>query len=125
MKAKFIMTAGATVYAICGLALLFFSKETLGLNEAASPSRAIFITQLFGAAMLGLAAMNWIARSSILGGIYGRAILVGNFYFAFISLLINSRALLNAAAPGWLGISTAISFLLTSGFGYLLFGKAR
>ena len=43
--------------------------------------------QLLGAALLGFAAANWLARRSMLGGIYGRAVVAGNAAFAFIGAL--------------------------------------
>jgi len=117
------MTASAVVYGLFGAVLLFLSKEVLALDATATNAR--LIAQLLGAAMLGMAAMNWIARGSILGGIYGRAILAGNFTYTFISLLISLRAWFAASENGWLGFSAAFYFILFGGFGFLLFGKPR
>jgi hypothetical protein len=51
---------------------------------------APLIGQLLGGALLGFAVMNWIARGSTLGGIYGRAVVAGNqmhFTVAGLALL--------------------------------------
>jgi hypothetical protein len=70
-----------TISALClgaaGLLLLFAPRETGdALVPAAAGADAVL--QLLGAAFLGFAMMNWTARGAALGGIYGRAVVVGN-----------------------------------------------
>ena len=72
--------AGVATSALCaaglGAMLLFAPDEVSG---ALAPGRAGGpLIPLLGAALLGFAAMNWIARGAVLGGIYGRAVVAGN-----------------------------------------------
>lgn len=70
------VTATALCLAIMGVALLFAGDEVGRLvfgGAVVEPQ-----TSLYSAALLGYAAMNWIARSSTLGGIYGRAVVAAN-----------------------------------------------
>lgn len=77
------------------IALLLISGATLlFLPEIASPAvdsadpRLLVLAQLLGASLLAFAAGNWTARGAILGGIYGRAVVVGNQAFAFVGTLV-------------------------------------
>ena len=75
------MHAGVTLSALClaagGILLLFAPRETgAALLPGASGADKLF--QLLGAALLGFAMMNWTAKGAALGGIYGRAVVIGN-----------------------------------------------
>lgn len=75
------MHAGVTVSALClgaaGILFLFAPQETgAALLPDASGGDKLF--QLLGAALLGFAMMNWTAKGAALGGIYGRAVVIGN-----------------------------------------------
>ncbi len=65
------VTATAMLFALFGLVLLFAAEDVsrlLGPEPTHPP-----LPQLRGVALLGFAAMNWMARGAALGGIYGRA----------------------------------------------------
>lgn len=70
------MTASAVCFASMGLLILFATEEVSALLSPEPSNHGLY--QLLGAALLGFAAMNWIARGSVLGGIYGRAVIAGN-----------------------------------------------
>jgi hypothetical protein len=60
---------------LAGILLTFAPQETAAaLNLPAAP----IVMQLLGAGLLGFGMMNWTARGSMLGGIYGRAIVIAN-----------------------------------------------
>ncbi len=69
MKSSLVSRASALVLCIGGLALLFAPDVVLSWLEPEFPAGAAWIGQLLGAAWLGLAALNWLNRSAILGGI--------------------------------------------------------
>lgn len=78
------------VSAVCltfaGLAFLFAGVEVTGAafgTPVAEPFPAIL-----GAALLGFGSMNWIARHHVLGGIYGRSVVVANQTHLVIGALI-------------------------------------
>lgn len=125
MSSKQLIALGVLFYGLFGFTLLFMPQELLALNESAAAPHAALLAQFLGAALLGFAAMNWMARGSILGGIYGRAVMNGNFTFAFISALLTIRPLLAPSPPLWLWIYGVVSVALAVAFGYLMFGKAR
>jgi hypothetical protein len=93
---------GVTAFAVClgvaGAALLFAPSE-VAATVGASGADVIF--QLLGAALLGLAAMNHIARGSLLGGIYGRAIVTADqVHFTIGAIALCKHAWRAPVRPG-------------------------
>ncbi len=93
----------AALLAAAGLAALF-APEVAGTTAPVA-------VQVVGASLLGFAALTWTARGLVLGGIYGRAVVVGNQTFAFIAALVLGRSLLETR-------SVAVGVL----FGIVAFG---
>lgn len=94
----------AIILLIGGLALLFAPDVILPALIPGFPPAAAWLGQLLGAAWLGVAALNWLQRSAILGGIYGRPVVFANSVLYMVSALSLARALLGGAAPraAWL-----------------------
>ncbi len=79
------------LYAVCQGALgvlLLLVPESAGLLDSSAETPGLVLYQLIGAAFIGFAFGNWTARESILGGIYGRAVVVGNQTFSFIGTMV-------------------------------------
>lgn len=116
MKSVPTLIAGyAVLLALCGAAFLFAPGEVgalVGDGDVTVPQLA----QLFGAALLGFGAANWIARRSMLGGIYGRSVVAGNLAFAFVGALSLLGNFPDAPGP------TLWVLLVILGIGSVLFG---
>lgn len=99
------VTSAAACLAIAGAALLFAPHEVAGLIGVPGPD---VLLQLFGAALLGLASMNHIARGSILGGIYGRAVVTADqVHFTIGALALCSHAVRSPVEPVfWIAVAT-------------------
>lgn len=104
----------AALLLVAGVALLF-APEVVFVGMAEGEGQDLVLAQLLGAALLGFAAANWTARGAVLGGIYGRAVVVGNQAFAFIGVLVLLRNL-----PAERGL-TFWFFLLVLAFGAVLY----
>src|SRR5688572_8397251 len=90
------MVMSAMVLGTAGLALLFAPSELGRLAAGTDSTAASPITlQLWAAALLGLGATNWIGRGLTLGGIYGRALVVGNLVHWTVGGLVAVRAALD------------------------------
>jgi len=117
---SWIVTAFAFCLAILGLAFMLGPQEMgatiLGRNDLEP------MTSLLGAAMIGMGLMNWIARNSALGGIYGRTVVSGNqAHFMIGSLILLKRG----AAVGGTGAYWVLAAFYVVGaafFSSLLFG---
>ena len=73
------MAASALVMAILGLIASFLPQEVLAQAGEQSTGLLPFVVQIIGALYLGFAMMNWMAKDSLLGGIYNRPVAMGNF----------------------------------------------
>jgi len=83
-----------TIYAGLLFALggtLLFAPLSIGAPVDASTAASPILGQLLGAALIGFGATNWIARRAPLGGIYGRAVVLGNQMFSLIGALVLLR----------------------------------
>ena len=110
----------AALLLLGGLALLFASDVLLPALVPGFPPAAAWLGQWLGAAWLGVAAMNWLQRAAMLGGIYGRPIVLANLALYFVSALSLLRALLGGAAPPaawWVLVPAAV---LAVAYGTLL-----
>lgn len=121
MLARLLVTVAAGFFALGGLTLLFI-PATLQSVLQPDASGGVWLS-LLGAAYWGMAAANWIARHAPLGGIYGRAIVLLDFTYLFVSGLVLLRATLDRVVS-WPGGLLAGLFLVVGGaFGWLLWGS--
>ena len=122
------MALTALFLALVGGALLFAplaSAPWLGLSS--EPSNADTL-QLLGAALASVAMLDWMGRSAIYGGIYGRPITTGNLLLSTYLALGLAQASWGAGSVGgptpWGGRTASLLFLAVAiGFGGLLFRR--
>ena len=62
MKVKFFFTIAAIVMLIFGVAFLIAATWTMNLFGITIDTGGVLMTQLLGAAFLGFAVVNWMAR---------------------------------------------------------------
>jgi hypothetical protein len=79
MKTKLLMTASAAFLFALGVVFSFLPQETLIYLGGEPGALVTLLVQVAGALYLGFAAVNWTARASLIGGIYNRAVALGNF----------------------------------------------
>lgn len=112
---KHIVTLFAVLQIIAGLGMLFVPDAFLTF-EAGDASDADVVAQLVGAAFIGFGAANWIARAAPLGGIYGRAVVVGNQAFSLIgSLILLTNIPTDPPAGFWLVLLLLVSAAILHG----------
>ena len=111
-----IVRVTAAVLLLGGVALLF--APDLVLPALGVPASAAPVGQLLGAAWLGVAALDWLQRDAVLGGVYGRPVVFGNGVLAFVSALSLVGAG-PATAAAW--AVAAVAGALALAWGLLLF----
>ena len=75
---KIVMAASAVLMAVAGLAGSFLPQELLR-NAGLPVSSALAVAvQLYASLLLGFAMVNWMAKDSLIGGIYNRPVAIGN-----------------------------------------------
>lgn len=118
---RVLMSASALAMGLMGLAASFLAEEIVRALGA-SPARPLaLVVQLVGALYLGLATVNWMTRLNLIGGIYGRPVVLANL----IHFVTGALALLKAvSAAGDVRRFWPLALLyavLAAAFGILLF----
>lgn len=78
MNTRWLLGSCAVVLGVAGLALTFAPAEVAALAGWVEAGPPPLVLQLLGAAYLALALLDWMVRRSVIGGIYGRPVVVAN-----------------------------------------------
>jgi hypothetical protein len=116
-----VTTASAIVLLAGGLAMLFAADAILPVLVPGFPAEGAWLGQLLGAAWLGVAMLDWMHRTTLIGGIYGRAIVMANLVLYFVGATSLVRPLLRAGAPAAMWLVFAPFALLALVYGVLLY----
>lgn len=119
MSSTLVSRVSAAVLLLTGLALLFAPDAVLPRLIPDYPTTALWLGQLLGTAWLGVAALNWSSRATILGGIYGRPIVLANVAIYFIGALVMLSAAARAKLPAAVWIAVALAVVLAVAYGWL------
>ena len=92
MNTKTLMIISAVFLAINGFLFTFFPNEIAVLLLGINSDNYIFILilQILGALYLGFSILNWVSKTSLIGGIYNKPLLIGNllhFFTASMALI--------------------------------------
>jgi hypothetical protein len=118
-RTQLAVSASAIFLALLGIALTFGPTEVAGLFGLPSAPLAL---QLLGSALLGFGVMNWTARGSTLGGIYGRAVVAGNqMHFTVGALALLKHGFAVDGSPAFWALTT-VYVLGAALFLHLMFG---
>lgn len=117
-----MMTLSAATLAALGISASFLPQEILSRAAMTVDGFSVALIQIAGALYIGFAMLNWSAKGSLLGGIYGRPIVLANFaHFA-----IGGIVLVKIVAAGQLRVDvavlTAVYLVFAAWFGFALFG---
>lgn len=86
---------GSAVFMLAlGVLLTFAPQEVLAYGGSKAQPAGVLAVQAGGALYLGFAMLNWMAKDSLIGGIYSRPVAMGNLLHFFAM----SAALLKAVA---------------------------
>ena len=126
MKTKLLMESSAVFMALLGASALFFPQEISVKIAVASTNLLIIVVQIIGALYFSFAALNWMARANLIGGIYSKPVAIANFFhFAVTSITLAKSALSQHFSPPLL-VGLAVYALFAIWFGLVLFnGTAK
>jgi hypothetical protein len=116
-----LMSASALVLGLLGALGSFAPDHVLAWLAAPASPALLLAVQVLGALYLGFAALNWMTRHNLIGGIYGRPVVVANLlHFVSAGLAI---VRLVARAPQLTGLwpLAAAYVVFATGFGVVLF----
>ena len=118
MNTKIIMTAAAIVTGIAGIAFTFLPAEILSYASLETNTALLLVFQISGALYFAFAMLNWMTKTSIIGGIYNKPIAVANFTHFFIGAMALLKGLLSNPTLPFLIWAIAILYLIFA----ILFG---
>ena len=120
MNTKLIMMLSAAFLAFTGMGLTFFPQEIAVASGLGFTKAFQLILQILGALFFAFAMLNWMAKGSIIGGIYNRPIVLANLAHFFIGGLALIKALIgNFNLPSHIWILAVIYSVFTVLFGIL------
>jgi hypothetical protein len=91
---------------------VFAPDVVLSRLVGSTSSTAEILVQLMGALYVGFGALNWMSKGSLMGGIYGRPVAVGNVLHFFAGALALVKVMPAMGMP---------AITLPVGLGYLVF----
>ena len=116
------MTASAVFLAAIGLGLTFGATEIAAYWLPGSTITSQLLIQLLGALYFGFALLNWMAKGSVIGGIYNRPIAIGNLtHFLVGGLALLKGLLKHPELPRGLWVLAGLYVLFAVGFGWLFY----
>jgi len=95
MNTKLIMALSAIFLALIGVSLTFLPGEIAVLTGLGASKALLLLLQILGALYFSMAMLNWMAKGSIIGGIYNRPIALANLTHFLIVEIYLVKALMN------------------------------
>lgn len=125
MNTKILMASSALVMAALGVAATFLPQEIIAALGGGSGRTLPLLVQALGATYLGFAMLNWMAKESLIGGIYSRPVSMGNFlHFAVAGIALVKAVMAGERAVAILAC-TALYVVFAVAFGAVVFGRAN
>lgn len=120
MNTKILMISSCIFLGAQGIILTFMPDGIIsGLSIIPEPI-SILLLQLLGALYLGFAMLNWMAKGSLIGGIYNRPIAIGNFMHFLVGALALIKIITNIHTHSEIVISLTIVYsVFAILFGYV------
>jgi hypothetical protein len=88
------MSLSAVFLALIGISFIFLPHEIAAFTGISSTKVFELILQILGALYFGFAMLNWMAKGSVIGGIYNRPIAIANLAHFLIGALALIKGLI-------------------------------
>jgi hypothetical protein len=121
VNTKVILAASALLMGVLGIAGSFLPEELLSAVGVAPSRTLVIVAQLHAALLFGFAMVNWMARGSLIGGIYNRPVAVGNVGHFVIGALALLKATIGGGQVVALYALTGFYTLFAVAFAFVLF----
>lgn len=120
MRTNPLLVAASIACGVPGLLLLFGADEVLVRAGAPAVPMATWMVGLLGGTLVALALMNWFQRHSLLGGIYGRPLVIANT-LVFTNACFSSLRMWRTTGGMVYASATVVSALLMVAFARTFF----
>lgn len=112
MTTNTLMISSSIILGILGTILTFLPDEVISEIRITSNLISTFSFQLLGALYLGFALLNWMSKESLIGGIYNKPIVVGNFMHFGVGALALIKTISNIKPHLGIAISITVIYAL-------------
>jgi hypothetical protein len=116
-----LLISSAAVLGLLGVSATFLPAEIVRAMGSEPTTQLEIVIQIIGALYLGFATLNWFARESLVGGIYSRPLVVGNFAHFMIAGIALLKAVSGPSAGPIMWTLAVIYVVFAACFGYLMF----
>ena len=125
MNTKLLMVASSLIMAFLGVAGSFAPSEILASFGVLERPLLSLLVQITGALFLAFAMLNWMAKDSVIGGIYNRPIAMANALHFFVGAMALIKGLIAGHTSGVVWLAAGIYALFAAAFGTILFRSPR
>lgn len=121
LPSRTLLSVTAALLAVGGVGMLFAPDAVLRTLSGQREAPGWFV-QVLGAAWCGFAALNWLSRGIVVGGIYGRPLVAANFvHFLMVSLVLG-RAGASGVLTSEMWLVLLVIALFAAAYGLRLYG---
>lgn len=123
MSTRLLLQSSGLLLMVLGILLSFLPAEIASFTGLAEGLAIQLVLQLLGAVYFGFGMLNYMSKGAVVGGIYGRPLVVGNFSHFLIAALALIKAQELLTVFPWLWVLVVVFGLLAVAFGRLLFSS--
>jgi hypothetical protein len=107
-RPSLLLASSAAVHFAAAIGLLFAPEEILAWAGAPPSTLDSALLQLLGSASLGFAMLDWMQRHSIVGGLFGRPVVVANLAYAGSAALVLAHVAMDTGFAAPLGAALLV-----------------
>lgn len=121
MSTKIIMTTSAIFMGVIGVLLSFLPNEITNYLSIAPNSITILFFMLMSSLYLGFGLLNWMAKGTLIGGIYNKPIAIGNLMHFGVGAIALVKVASKIEMHSEIVISLAVAYLIFAILFFLIF----
>jgi hypothetical protein len=112
MNTKILMTSSASFLAIIGILLSFLPNEIVDYLNVQPNIITILFLKILSALYLAFGILNWMARGTVIGGIYNRPIAIGNLMHFGVGAIALVKVVSNIQTHSEIIISLTVVYVI-------------
>ena len=112
MNTKIVITLSALFLAIIGILLSFLPNEIMTYLNVEPNIITLLFLKILSALYLGFGILNWMAKGSIIGGIYNRPIAIGNLMHFGVGAIALIKIIYNIEIHSKIMISLTVLYVI-------------
>ena len=112
MNTKILMTSSAIFLAIIGILLSFLPNEIVDYLNVESNIITILFLKIMSALYMGFGILNWMAKGTLIGGIYNRPVTIGNLMHFGVGAIALVKVFSNIQTHSEIIISLTVVYVI-------------